>query len=566
MKASVLLFLTYLITGTVSIPPIPIPAEKIKYSCNLDIMRSYMLKGRTESVDNEPHLTCPDIKNNCCTKFDQQKIYHHVNTIMFRRLDEYNSKVISSLTKIKRLHFKIGKVPIHFKGSIDRKFFCTRQTQRLIKFPFQRLYDKILSELELMQLENKEFYQKFFCVICDGANHRFFEFQTGNKQLTLDLSFCKEHLTVRATILKLLNVDFQEYLINLQHVVDCKHYSKSYNLKFFDMSKIQRSNQINDCLNFIETSDFYKYCKTTCRQIKFTKIFGEAEGDYDYLGDAVTFFDGLFSGKEESYMADPRMRTFLSNLMEKKGGKERKLRQSSHQKNSPFDFITSNKKMYRRNKKIQTAKRFSSQKLDAKIQLIKKRTKTLQKRSFQNLKHVLVESNQRVLETSSDWRNKQRVLDDASPTARALSRPPGGDPSYDKQIYPFYQEIPIIQRSEQTTIFVIDAFPLDFDLPKKIYQVNLGINPLNYNSLNFTMTEEQFYSRLFTKKIMEKMNVQVQYLVSDFTDAFWENTVEDLSEDFLIDESQFEDEEIEEEELGFFDKLIDHCKKLVGIN
>ena len=107
-------------------PAAAAPAEPPKvYACNKDILRSYMLRGRETSTP-EKMILCPAIKSNCCTKMDQQHIYHVVNDILPPRLMEYQSKIKMALSKLKLLHKHIMKANPVFTGSSKRRAFSTR--------------------------------------------------------------------------------------------------------------------------------------------------------------------------------------------------------------------------------------------------------------------------------------------------------------------------------------------------------------------------------------------------------------------------------------------------------
>ena len=71
-------------------------------------MHSYLLKGRRFSKSDK-NLVCPSIKNNCCGKLDQQRMYHVVNDILPQRTVEYESKMKMALGKLKMLHTRIVK-------------------------------------------------------------------------------------------------------------------------------------------------------------------------------------------------------------------------------------------------------------------------------------------------------------------------------------------------------------------------------------------------------------------------------------------------------------------------
>jgi hypothetical protein len=149
----------------------------------------------------------------------------------------------------------------------------------------------------------------------------------------------------------------------------------------------------------------------------------------------------------------------------------------------------------------------------------------------------VVSISERVLETNKAQRNQAgRVLADQPPPKKpqvaAKSTP--AKPYYDPHIGPFYADIILPNLPKEGTICQVDPQPIDFEVPVKTYQINLGINPIKYGTLNFTMNSDEFYKRLFERKRIEKTNIEIQYLLGDFTEGFWEATLEDLNRDFVV--------------------------------
>ena len=148
----------------------------IEIACNQDVLRSYLLKGRAKSSATDPFLLCPQVANSCCTKQDQQRIYHIVNDILPARLNEYESKIKMVLAKIKNFHKRVVDSAPTMLGSSRRRKFCMRQARNVLNYPFNNLYKNLIEQVEELGDEMKSYYQSFFCIICDAGNHPFFEF------------------------------------------------------------------------------------------------------------------------------------------------------------------------------------------------------------------------------------------------------------------------------------------------------------------------------------------------------------------------------------------------------
>lgn len=109
------------------------------------------------------------------------------------------------------------------------------------------------------------FYSNFLCVLCDGKKHKYID--TKAKKIMLNSEFCQNMLSSNKKTVKLFNVLLINYLKMLQNVVDCNHYIKSFNLKFFETSKTVLADITNKCLNNIASKNFLKHCKKTCEEL-----------------------------------------------------------------------------------------------------------------------------------------------------------------------------------------------------------------------------------------------------------------------------------------------------------
>lgn len=577
MKIRRLLFPLLLLSLGGAIPPIPVPPEPVNFQCNLPLLRSYMLKGRKKSIDTEPLITCPTVKHSCCSKYDQQRIFHFVNDVFLRRWDDYNLKLLAAFAHLRAFHRTVTKTPFSFRGSIARKYFCTRQAQRLIKYPFSTLYDNLVSEVDSFAVENRDFHQRFFCMLCDGENHRFFDLSSSNKKIFFDTVFCKEHLFSRAAIMKVLNVDLQEYLINLQNVVDCKHYSKSYSLRFYSPKAIQRANTVNQCITYLDTSEFFRYCKPICERIKFSKVFEEGEGDLEFLNETLALLEKNFASEEEGFVAGSKQKSFFKKILAKMN-KKKKPRKLEQWKRAARELMQP--PVHNELEEGMDAEAKVRLQMKNAVQMFRKKAreergkeggvKKTRKRGVRSERRLLdfeggvVGRSERVLETCSaksgckkTKKMGERILSEGATGAAAAEAPKSTPikPSFDQQVAPFYAEIVLPFRPHRGYVWRVENQPIDFETPQKVFQINLGVNPLNYLTLNFTMTSEEFYKRLFTRRRVEKTNIQVEFLLGDFTEAFWETTLDDLTHEYVGPNPDEAEEAVQQPELTFWQRV-----------
>ncbi len=224
-----------------------------KPKCKQDILSSYLLKGMTFSTDRS-NILCPSIEKNCCSKIDQQKMYHIVNDILPQRTKEYEAKMEMALGKLKEFYKVIKLHPRDYSGSEERKEFCNNQFFQLPNF--NTLYKKLLEALKGIRADMDSLYMNFFCVLCDFKNHRSIELT----KITFNRNFCKNMIAGNIATIRLVNIELMKFLRRLQDVVDCNHYLKSYKLKFFNKSKEEIAETIQPCLDNIGSLQFMESC------------------------------------------------------------------------------------------------------------------------------------------------------------------------------------------------------------------------------------------------------------------------------------------------------------------
>lgn len=284
------------------------------YQCNRPILRSYLMKGRDKSSATEKFLLCPSVKDNCCNKIDQQKIYHIVNDILPGKYLEYRTKVSQALSKLQKLHKKINRAEFMFTGSFAKRKFCMEQNRMVKNYEYKQFFAQIEEKLTLMLSANLEHYQAFYCILCDGKNHQFMQIQGEEQKLIIDNAFCKDYILQREDGIRLMNIELIEYMRMLQNLVDCIHYTKSYNLVFFDESKITFAAETHKCLANLDSDQFAGSCMPLCQQIAFNEVIPMAEGDFVFLMNAVNLFEKFFEYQETGKFISMKLRLFFKKF------------------------------------------------------------------------------------------------------------------------------------------------------------------------------------------------------------------------------------------------------------
>lgn len=282
--------------------------------CNRDILWSYKLKGRSKASSEEKFILCPAVKDSCCNKIDQQKIFHIVNDILPPRHLAYRTKVEQAIGRLRRLHIKIRKAIFAFPGTMERRKWCTVQQRKVINYPYKQFFSKLTRAIELSAHDNLEHYQSFYCILCDAKNHPFINTSKGQTKVTLDLGYCRSFLDKRSHEIRMLNIELIEYMKMIQGVVDCVHYTKSFNLNFFDASRNVFSQQVDSCLKSLNSPEFQKDCKPLCDQMSISDIIPVAEGDSVFLTNAINLFERFFEYQEQGKFISMKLRLFFQRF------------------------------------------------------------------------------------------------------------------------------------------------------------------------------------------------------------------------------------------------------------
>ena len=527
--------------------------------CHIGLIRSYLLKGRLKSKQDK-NVLCPTIKENCCTKLDQQRIYHLVNDIVPGRTVEYQSKMRMALAKLNKLHLKILKNKPIFTGNAKRRAFCGAAERKLLNFPFKSFYEKLIQDLEGVRTEINEFYNVFFCSLCDGANHTHIDLK--KKRITMDAEFCQNLFSNHTEVLTMINVELIEYLETLQHVVDCTHYLKSYNLKFFDIKKQNGIKQTTQCLNNLGSKEFLKFCKATCSQLQISKINVLFEGDFEFLIDAVNLFDKFFDYKESGNFISMKLRLFFKKfviprkLTQKK--KQRFLKQlrerEEHKAKRRLELIKkkTERALKEKKKKVKSNRMLldeNANKDERELsQVPPTQPETEKKEEKQEEKPETKEQTTAETVKPTVKLNEGRILQEKKPATPAKtddkSKKPGAKKKtppkkakliYNKELFHFYEEITIIPPDKKEYIYRIRPKPSDIDLFSKVFVMHDGVNPAKYmGSTRFKVPMHIFYKMLFSYRKPDQPDPNLLFFLDDFTDKALKEMKSDLTKKFSL--------------------------------
>lgn len=552
-------------------------------SCNLNLLRSYLLKGRLNPSDSNPMILCPNVKGNCCTKSDLQRIYHVVNDILPPRIANYEERIKTALAGLRRFHNHIVANPPTFVGSARRRNYCMRQATAVYNFPFGQFFSKLYDTLLDINTEMRSHYDRFYCVICDARNHPFFDFKLSRKTVTYDAKYCQDMLESRSDVINMLNVQLVSYLVSLQNLVDCKHYVRSFNLDFFSSQRIQHTVELVQCMDFIQSKDFMKYCKQTCAQLNLSKMNTLLQGDLDFLNDSMNLFKKFFEYQESGNFVSTRLRRFFkNNVVEVKPGRlpdrllktdVKKLKKKQNDINDRFKRIS--EKQFKQT--TETYKKLEHQ--AANQEFLNKIKEKRELRQQQNQRARSLVQKKQAQPKQDRWLSETPIIDSGVDTGRILSATPNlaasSAPQKTQQptapaaptqnenkqsdsknsepkvlinphLVETYSIIPIEKTELQFRhIYKVQPQPIDFDNCSKLFQTLGGVNPDFYQELKFEEPQHVFYRRLYGETRKETQNTKLQFLLSDFNDAAIESVKYELVHEFKINPDNWKSIKIE---------------------
>ena len=525
--------------------------------CEHDLLTSYLLHGRHKSKPDVMHL-CPTIKNNCCTKMDQQRIYHIVKEFLPQRLLEYQSKIRMALAKLRELHIKINHARPVFSGAPKRRLYCNAQGSKMYNFPFFKMYNEIMEYLDIVRDELEDYYNTFFCSLCDADQHKYFNLKT--RKLAMDSEFCKEMLDNHQEPLKIFNVDLIQYLQALQNVVDCTHYVRSYNLEFFDKSKNKVSKSVVKCISNLGSKDFMKSCKDVCETLKLSKVIDTIEGDFEFIIDAVNLFEKFFEFKESGSFISMKLRAFFKRFVVPRNQSRKGVNRFLHDVESQNNTKKARKALVRNKRLAAKAGAEGVPTVAAPRNLMD------DMRAGSNLMGMIPELpddhelalaagikpddiegiDPRIL-NAVGGRSDSQAPDNAGTSVEEVkgnNEKKNGPPQkkkvaklvFNKELFNFYNELHIKKpEQEEAKVFRLRAMPTDIDELKKVFATETGLNPMKFiGNTNFSMDQATLYRLLFNHVDNDKPDVELMMFLNDFNQKYKDEIFSDVDTHYQI--------------------------------
>ena len=280
--------------------------------CKTDFLRSYNLHGYLTSNDTEPFLICPQVESNCCSKHDQRYIFHYLQDLLPRHLEDFKGRRDMAMTKLRRLHNRVLKVENEFKDvGQDKRRFCSTEFRKLKAFPFDEFYAKYSGFSDNWLTFRKKELSTFYCMLCDGGSQGFLTEHPPS--VTVSGPFCHNVIKDNKPNIFLWLNNLMTYVKNLQNVIDCNHYIESYNLPFIDEEKLKAAEDGMKCLKTVD-DEFSGSCFRLCREIGLASVTPSIDGDPVFIERIVNIFSNFYDNVERGKFLSFETRRFYKKF------------------------------------------------------------------------------------------------------------------------------------------------------------------------------------------------------------------------------------------------------------
>lgn len=289
----------------------PKPAATL---CKTSFLRGYKLKGVARANSTDPLLICPSVGSNCCSKRDQLYIYHYLRDVLPNHLNDFKMRRDSAFQRLKGLHKKIiATSPDFSKTGVEKANFCGTEWRKLTTFDIENLNRNYLAFTEAWEGNRRDSLETFFCTLCDGQNQQFLDEVEGT--VTIKGGTCSSFVQNNKDAIRFWLGEFLTYVINLQNVVDCNHYSHAFNLTFFQPAQIKnRQSGLNCVRSAGGGKELSGDCRHLCSQIGLASFTPFVDGDPAFIEEVVNLFDKFNYNKESGRFISMEMRHYFKRF------------------------------------------------------------------------------------------------------------------------------------------------------------------------------------------------------------------------------------------------------------
>ena len=533
-------------------------------TCNLNFLKSYLLKGYAVSNSTDRFLICPEVNSNCCSKRDQMYIFHYLNDVLPQRVLNLNSKRNMIMMRFKRLHIRIMKTDLSFSGQTPKLNFCSGAGRSFINFDFKQMYSTYLRLHAAWTDDMLEYSRKYYCMLCDGLNHQFFK---NEPSVALSEKFCMTRLKLYQKKAEFWSSTMMDYLTKLQNIVDCNHYENSFNIPFYNPNKVKEFKDVRDCLENLK-GDFKLMCAKTCSKMGLASLTPYLDGDIAFLERTVIIFEKFNFNREQGQFQSIKLRKFNQKFEPLRkinlNGVDKTFRSIIEKAIkpeditiNPIDFLNAQIAIPRQlhlfdfETGVDNPKPAKDRRLSMKS-LIKNQLRSRTPTVYELAHSIPSNSNSFFIGKSSSrhsdptiarrlnkldqfYQNGRRLqsISEKNPTDNFTSKrtPQIWVNSID---YMFYDQI-AVQTDLPTTNLVFNVFmkPVNIDNCKKTITAD-GIDMIKYNSINTDILPSIFYDMVYNSRRVDVYNPKLAQIADSISGAFLSEMRECVNNDYSI--------------------------------
>ena len=257
--------------------------------CKREIVESYNLNGYITQRDQRMYL-CPEIRQTCCSVFDQFQMYSNWKDKIKPKLAKYYDGILRKLNNLKKLVKEVHGIDIkkhasHLTISDSKRGKLMDGYLKLKAENTELLFSRLMS----MSKDNSEYMMglrsSFYCTICDFSSHAFIHIPV--KKIKFNSAFCKALAENTINFSYFLNLKLVPFMMNLSKVTSVFGMSESdkpLKLKSFKQIKVH----IKRCAKAVKRGiKVGSKCKKYCNHYKLNANSPVIEGYSIFMNESA---------------------------------------------------------------------------------------------------------------------------------------------------------------------------------------------------------------------------------------------------------------------------------------
>lgn len=276
--------------------------------CKKEVVESYNLSGYLTPRVMSMYI-CPQLKNSCCSFYDQFLMYSTWRDKIKPKLVNYYDAMSSKLMKAKVLTKEV--IGLNFPKMIQDLQIDDKKKEEHLS-TFLRLNatntDTLIDQVIMMQKDNARFMMKlrssFYCSICDFDSHQYFD--TNKKTFTSDFGTCSEIATNTINFSHFMTITLGGYLQSLSKLMSVFALSeaeKPVRIRTYETIV----SQIKSCSNQVsQRTGKFVACKKYCEHWRINANSPVIEGYQLFMNSMISAMEKFVKdhGKEPRVLAE----------------------------------------------------------------------------------------------------------------------------------------------------------------------------------------------------------------------------------------------------------------------